>query len=81
MRVHVSSARASVVSWGSLNCSPLCPPPTSSREKLERDFGGEEIPPDEAVENFAERTRANVPRRLLAWFERRFMGKPVGDGE
>ncbi|GAB4425309.1 MAG: DUF4032 domain-containing protein [Anaerolineae bacterium] len=50
-------------------------------EKLERDFGGEDIPPGEVVENFAERTRANVPRRLLAWFERRLMGKPVGDGD
>jgi hypothetical protein len=49
-------------------------------EKLERNFGGGEIPSDEAVEDFAERTRANLFRRLLAWIERRVMGKPVGGG-
>lgn len=46
-------------------------------DKLERDYGGEDIPPDEVVEDFAERARSNLPRRLLAWFERRVMGKPV----
>ena len=50
-------------------------------EKLERNYGGEEVLSDEAVEDFAERTRANVPRRLLAWVERRLMGKPVVDSE
>jgi hypothetical protein len=46
-------------------------------EKLERKCGGEEIPPDAAVEDFALRTRASFPRRVLAWIERRLMGKPV----
>ncbi|RMF05702.1 MAG: hypothetical protein D6768_00730, partial [Chloroflexi bacterium] len=46
-------------------------------EKLERDEGGEEILPDEAVEDFAERTRHNPLRRLLAWLQRRVMGAPV----
>ena len=46
-------------------------------EKLERECGGEEIPPDAVVEDFALRTRASFPRRLLAWIERRLMGKPV----
>jgi hypothetical protein len=46
-------------------------------ENLERRYGGEEIPPGEAVEDFAERARANVPRRMLAWLERKVMGKPI----
>ena len=46
-------------------------------EKLERGYGGEEILPDEVVQDFADRTRANVPRRILAWLERKVMGKPV----
>ncbi len=49
--------------------------------KLERDYGGEEIAPDEAVEDFAERTRANPFRRTWAWFERTVMGKPVDEEE
>lgn len=46
-------------------------------EKLERECGGEDILPDAAFEDFALRTRASLPRRLLAWIERRLMGKPV----
>ncbi len=46
-------------------------------DKLERDYGGEEIPPEEAVEDFAERTRNNPFRRILAWIERKIIGKPV----
>lgn len=48
-------------------------------DKLERDYGGEEVLPDEAVEDFAERTRANPFRHLWAWIERKFMGKPVDE--
>ena len=46
-------------------------------EKLERDYGGEDVAPDEAVEDFAERARSNIPRRVLSWVERKVMGKPV----
>ncbi|NJN95515.1 MAG: ParB N-terminal domain-containing protein [Anaerolineales bacterium] len=38
--------------------------------KLERDYGGEEVEANEAVEDFAERTRSNPFRRTWAWFER-----------
>jgi uncharacterized ParB-like nuclease family protein len=48
-------------------------------DKLERDYGGEEVQPGEAVEDFAERTRANPFRRLSAWIERKFLGKPVDE--
>jgi hypothetical protein len=48
-------------------------------EKLERDYGGEDIPPDEVVEDFAGRTRSNPLRRLLAWFERTVLGKWVDE--
>ncbi len=48
-------------------------------DKLERDYGGEEIQPGEAVEDFAERTRANPFRRLSAWIERKLLGKPVDE--
>jgi len=51
------------------------------RSKLERDYGGEEVPPGEAVEDFAERTRANPFRRAWAWFERTVIGKPVDEEE
>lgn len=50
-------------------------------DKLEREYGGEEVLPDEVVEDFAERTRANVPRRILAWIERKFLGRPVDQEE
>jgi hypothetical protein len=46
-------------------------------EKLERSIGGEDIPPADVVVSFAEKIRANFPRRILAWVERKFMGKPV----
>jgi hypothetical protein len=46
-------------------------------DKLERDYGGEEVLPAEVVEDFAERTRNNILRRMMAWIERTFMGKPV----
>lgn len=46
-------------------------------DKLERDYGGEEVLPAEVVEDFAERTRNNILRRMVAWIERTFMGKPV----
>ncbi|MFN8454013.1 MAG: hypothetical protein U0401_04950 [Anaerolineae bacterium] len=49
--------------------------------KLEREYGGEEVQPEEAVEDFAERTRANPFRRLSAWIERKVMGKPVDEEE
>jgi uncharacterized ParB-like nuclease family protein len=49
--------------------------------KLERDYGGEEVAADEAVEDFAERTRANPFRRAWAWFERTVLGKPVDEDE
>jgi len=48
-------------------------------EKLERNYGGEDIPPGEVVEDFAGRTRANLLRRLLAWFERTWLGKWVDE--
>jgi uncharacterized ParB-like nuclease family protein len=48
-------------------------------DKLERDYGGEEVQPGEAVEDFAERTRANPFRRLSAWIERKLLGKPVDE--
>ena len=48
------------------------------QEKLERRYGGEDVLPDKAAEDFVERTRANPFRRLQAWFERKFLGKPVG---
>ncbi len=47
------------------------------QEKLERDYGGEDVRPDEAAEDFVERTRANPFRRIRAWIERTFLGKPV----
>jgi hypothetical protein len=46
-------------------------------DKLERDYGGEEVLPDEVVEDFAERIRHNILRRIMAWIERTFLGKPV----
>jgi hypothetical protein len=46
-------------------------------EKLERNYGGEEVMADQVVEDFAERTRTNPFRRLLAWIERTLLGKPV----
>lgn len=46
--------------------------------KLEREYGGEEVQPEEAVEDFAERTRANPLRRLTAWIERK-LGKTVDE--
>lgn len=46
-------------------------------EKLERAYGGEEMLPDEVVRDFAERTRANLPRRFLAWIERTFLGRAI----
>ena len=49
-------------------------------EKLERDYGGEEILAADVVEDFAERTRHNLPRRMLAWLERTVLGKWVDDG-
>ncbi len=49
--------------------------------KLERNYGGEEVAPDEAVEDFAERTRSNPFRRAWAWFERTVLGKPVDEDE
>ena len=49
--------------------------------KLEREYGGEDIPPDEVVKDFATRTRSNPFRRALAWVERRLMGKPVAEEE
>ncbi len=48
-------------------------------EKLERDYGGEEIHPDKAVEDFVERTLSNPFRRVLAWIERKIIGKPVDE--
>ena len=47
--------------------------------KLERDYGGEEVAAAEAVEDFAQRTRANPLRRTWAWFERTVLGKPVDE--
>ncbi|MEW5960615.1 MAG: transcriptional regulator [Chloroflexota bacterium] len=47
------------------------------QEKLERRYGGEEVPPSEAAADFVERQRANPLRRLRAWIERKFLGKPV----
>ena len=47
--------------------------------KLERDYGGEEVLADEAVEDFAGRTRANPFRRIWAWFERTVLGKSVDE--
>jgi hypothetical protein len=49
--------------------------------KLERDYGGEEVAADEAVQDFAQRTRANPLRRPWAWFERTVLGKPVDEAE
>jgi hypothetical protein len=46
-------------------------------EKLEREYGGEDIPPGEVVDDFVERTRANPFRHVLAWVERNILGKPV----
>ena len=50
-------------------------------EKLEREYEGEEVLADEAVEDFVNRTRANPFRRLLAWVERTFLGRPVDQEE
>jgi hypothetical protein len=47
------------------------------QEKLERRYGGEDVLPSQAAEDFVERTRANPLRRLQAWIERNFFGKPV----
>jgi hypothetical protein len=49
--------------------------------KLEREYGGEDILPDEVVKDFAKRTRSNPFRRALAWVERKLMGKPVDEEE
>lgn len=49
--------------------------------RLEREYGGEEVLPAEVVEDFAERTRANPLRRVVAWIERKVMGKPVDEEE
>lgn len=46
-------------------------------DKLERDYGGEDIPSAEVVEDFVARTRANPLRRTLAWIERNVLGRPV----
>lgn len=50
-------------------------------EKLERAYGGEDIPAEEVFEDFVERTRANPLRRILAWIERKVQGKPVDKDE
>jgi len=47
------------------------------QEKLERRYGGAEVLPSKAAEDFVERARANPFRRILAWIERKFFGKPV----
>jgi uncharacterized ParB-like nuclease family protein len=47
------------------------------QEKLERRYGGEEVPPSQAAEDFAERARSNPLRRLQAWIDRNFFGKRV----
>ena len=47
------------------------------QEKLERRYGGQEVPPSQAAEDFVERTRSNPLRRVQAWIERKFFGKPV----
>ena len=47
------------------------------QEKLERRYGGEDIHPSQAAEDFVERSRANPLRRVRAWIERNFIGKPV----
>jgi uncharacterized ParB-like nuclease family protein len=46
-------------------------------DRLEDEYGGENILPTEVVEDFAERVRANFPRRIIAWIERTLLGKPV----
>lgn len=46
-------------------------------DKLTRNYGGEDIPANEALEDFVERTKANPLRRLLAWIERRLLGKTI----
>jgi hypothetical protein len=46
-------------------------------ETMERNPQGEEFQPSAVVEDFAERVRANLVRRLLAWIERTILGKPV----
>jgi uncharacterized ParB-like nuclease family protein len=50
-------------------------------DKLEREYGGEEVQPAEVVEDFAERTRANPFRRVSAWIERKLLGKAVDEEE
>lgn len=50
-------------------------------ENLERAYGGEDVPPDEAFADFAKRTRLNPFRRVHAWFNRTFLGWPVDQGE
>jgi hypothetical protein len=50
-------------------------------DKLEREYGGEEVQATEAVEDFAERTRANPIRRVTAWIERKVLGKWVDEDE
>jgi hypothetical protein len=47
------------------------------QERLERRYGGAEVLPSKAAEDFVERTRANPFRRIQAWIERKFFGKPV----
>lgn len=51
------------------------------RDRLEHEYGGEEILPDEALKDFVERTRTNILRRLWAWIERTLLGKPVDQEE
>jgi hypothetical protein len=48
------------------------------QEKLERRYGGEDVLPSEAAIDFAKRARSNRLRRVWAWIERTFMGKPAG---
>lgn len=47
------------------------------QEKLERRYGGEEILPSQAAQDFVTRHRSNPLRRIWAWIERKFFGKPV----
>jgi uncharacterized ParB-like nuclease family protein len=50
-------------------------------EKLERAYGGEDVPPDEAFADFAKWTRLNPFRRVWAWIGRTFLGWPVDQDE
>ncbi len=47
--------------------------------KLERDQGGEEMLPDDVIEDFIHKARANPFRRFLAWIERRLQRKQAGE--